>query len=364
MAEHENASEHQLSLPFAKPAGASLFGTDVDDDATTPTAAPSQSLDTLDAATSSPPEQYQLSLGTNESSEDTSLTPQSREVFHTTIEAMNKNAEHNHISVAPTFPSHGVLGRFDSDYGDDDVSQDEEFDVSIHSSEDECHSDSEGGVMEDGLSSSLAHSAAPERGRSRYASGSSSSTAASMPQLFRPFEERSSSDSTSLFPSAASFRCTDSTANITTGTSTVTTTESVDANGSNNNNISAPPQCRHTPSVIISSEASYIFQQLDDMRMTSPSGITYNKPKYLQPTAMISGDKFANSLPVDAIHAISSYCDMKSWMALCHTSSQWHRVGWEVIKKNRMHAFRCAGEVLLAWVSFTLLSYTCFDILS
>ncbi len=362
MAEHENASEHQLSLPFAKPAGASLFGTDVDDDATTPTAAPSQSLDTLDAATSSPLGQYQLSLETNESSEDTSLSPQSREVFHTTIGAMNKNAEHNHISVAPTFPSHGVLGRFDSDYGDDDVSQDEEFDVSIHSSEDECHS-GEGGVIEDGLSSSLAHAAAPERGRSRYASGSSSSTAASMPQSFRPFEERSS-DSSSLFPSAASFRCTaDATANITTGTTTVTTTESVDANISNNNNIAAP-QCRHTPSVIISSEASYIFQQLDDMRMTSPSGITYNKPKYLQPTAMISGDKFANSLPVDAIHAISSYCDGKSWMALCHTSSQWHRVGWEVIQKNRMHAFRCAGEVLLAWVSFTILSYTCFDILS
>ena len=359
MAEHENASEHQLSLPFAKPAGASLFGTDVDDDATTPTAAPSQSLDTLDAIPPSSPEHYQLSLDTNESSEDTSLSPQSRKVFHTTIEAMNKNAEHNHISVAPTFPSHGVLGRFDSDYGDDDVSQDEEFDVSIHSSsDDECHS--EGGAMEDGLSSSLAHaSAAPERGRSRYASGSSSSsTAASMPQSFRPFEERRSSDSTSLFPSAASFRCTDSTANTTTGTTTiVTTTESVDANSYNNNNITAP-QCRHTPSVIISSEASYIFQQLDEMemRMTSPSGITYNKPKYLQPTASISGDKFANSLPVDAIHAISSYCDGKSWMALCHTSSQWHRVGWEVISKNRMHAFRCAGEVLLAWVSVTILS--------
>jgi hypothetical protein len=183
-----------------------------------------------------------------------------------------------------------------------------------------------------------------------------------MPQSFRPFEERRSSESSSLFPSASSFRCTDSTANITTGTSTVTTTESVDANNSNKNNIAAP-QCRHTPSVIISSEASYIFQQMDDMRMTSPSGITYNKPKYLQPTASISGDKFANSLPVDAIHAISSYCDGKSWMALCHTSSQWHRVAWEVIMKNRMHAFRCAGEILLAWVS--LLYYrTCFDILS
>lgn len=311
---------------------AAMFDIDTDD-ATTPTAAPSRSLDSLDDGPffsgqyqSSEEEANESSIPTVEESV-TSLPAQSRDVFHTTATTRT-------ISVAPTFPAHGALGRFDSEFGDDDTSQDEEQDKSISSGE------GDGGGK--AISPSGQGASAPV-GKRRSSRCGSISSGDFMPQSFRPFEERNS-EPTSF--ASASFR--ESDANISD-----TSAEKTGASHKNNN---TTPQCRHTPSIITSSEASYIFQQLDEMRMTSPCGITYNKPKYLQPTTIISGDKVADSLPIDAVHAISSYCDGKTWMALCHTSKRWRGVGWEVWMKNRMHAFRCAGEVLLAWVSFKLCS--------
>lgn len=300
---------------------------DDDDNFTTPTAAPSRSLEEDDEEDE---EQYQSTIVDEASA---ALPPQTSDVFH---DGVNKNAANN-VPVAPTFPSHGALGRFDSDYGDESqgVGDEEDEELSFldnNGSFDGTHADEEREKLKgdgEAVSSSLPHATdAPEE---RRFSCSSNNGGEFMPQSFRPFQSRNSEDNPIN-------------ANLTGDMPALAAEEA-----SNDINTTAP-QCRRTPSIITSSEASYIFQQLDELR-TAPSGILYSQPKYLQPTNMISGNKFADSLSIDAIHAISSYCDEKSWMALCHTSKQWRGVGYDVWRKVRMHAFRCAGEVLLAWVS-------------
>ena len=271
-----------------------------DDNFTAPTAAPSRSLEEDEDD-----EQYQAA--TMADVDDTAaFPPQTSDVFRAG-ETMNEVAANN-VSVAPTFPSHGALGRFDSDYGDEesqDVEEDDDDEESRILDDEDCFDDTS--IIQE-----------------RRVSGSDNNHGAFITQSFRPFQSRKNDDNPLNL-------------NLSDDDPTI-------ADTSNHSNHTAP-QCRHTPSIITSSEASYIFQQLDELR-TAPSGITYNQPKYLHPT---NTPLIADSLPIDAIHAISSYCDGKSWMAMCHTSKQWRGVGFEVWRKVRMHAFRCAGEVLFAW---------------
>eukprot|EP00574_Skeletonema_japonicum_P014048 CAMPEP_0201721552 /NCGR_PEP_ID=MMETSP0593-20130828/6199_1 /ASSEMBLY_ACC=CAM_ASM_000672 /TAXON_ID=267983 /ORGANISM="Skeletonema japonicum, Strain CCMP2506" /LENGTH=1199 /DNA_ID=CAMNT_0048212383 /DNA_START=37 /DNA_END=3632 /DNA_ORIENTATION=+ len=318
---------------FEKPAPEFEYDDDDDDNFTTPTAAPSRSLEEDDDEEIH--DQYNMFDDTS-----AALPPQTSDVFR---DGANKNAANN-VPVAPTFPSQGALGRFDSDYGDEsqgveDEEDDEELTFLDNNDcfDDTTYADEEHGekLKGDGeaVSSSLRHSTdSPKERRFSGSSSSSNNGGEFMPQSFRPFQSRNSEDN----PINANL------------TGDMPTILAADTSNDINNSTTAPPQCRRTPSIITSSEASYIFQQLDELR-TAPSGILYNQPKYLQPTDVISGNEFADSLSDDAIHAISSYCDGKSWMALCHTSKQWRAVGYDVWRKVRMHAFRCAGEVFLAW---------------
>ena len=294
------------------------FNSDIDD-LTTPTAAPSRSLDSIDAPLNTG-EQYQATeVATDSNFDDDAVLfpPQTSDVFHRgASNSMNKTST-KAVSIAPTFPSHGALGRFDSDCGDEE-SQDDGC------SDDLPFFENQGGQQDDAAVEAVSSLYATEVSENRR---TSENIGSNMPQSFRPFQSRNSDN----FMNA-----------MTNDMETAECEEDA-------NNIFSAPQCRHTPSIITSSEASYIFQQLDDLRI-SPSGITYNKPKYLKPSK-ISGNKFADLLSIDAIHAISSYCDEKSWMALCHTSKQWRGVGFEVFRKVRMHAFRCSFEVVSAWVS-------------
>ena len=324
-----SSGENEAAATFEKPAPEYEYD---DDNFTAPTAAPSRSLEEDEE------EQYQATM-VDDDDDTVAFPPQTSDVFRGGA-TMNENAANN-VSVAPTFPSHGALGRFDSDYGDEE-SQDVEEDDDEESRflDDDCcfdtySYDERGELAADGEAvSSLHHGTDASSQERRFSGGDSNNSGAFITQSFRPFQSRKNEDN------PMNVNLTDDLVPASADTS----------NHSNN----TAPQCRDTPSIITSSEASYIFQQLDELR-TAPSGITYNQPKYLHPTNIISGNKFADSLPIDAIHAISSYCDGKSWMAFCRTSKQWRAFGWEVWRKVRMHAFRCAGEVLLAWVSCFLL---------
>ena len=69
-----------------------------------------------------------------------------------------------------------------------------------------------------------------------------------------------------------------------------------------------------------------------------------------------------SSLPIDALHATSTYCTPTDWANLACTSKGMHEIGREVFGKVWRHAGRCMIEVGVAWVSvlpFIYIYYCC-----
>jgi hypothetical protein len=61
------------------------------------------------------------------------------------------------------------------------------------------------------------------------------------------------------------------------------------------------------------------------------------------------------SLPIDSLHCIASFLSASDWASFGQTSVGANRVGREVFRRVRMHGFRCATEVVTAWVSLLFL---------
>ena len=61
-----------------------------------------------------------------------------------------------------------------------------------------------------------------------------------------------------------------------------------------------------------------------------------------------------SSLPMDALHAASTYCTPSDWAALSSCDRAWRGAGQEVFGKVRRHAGRCMVEVGVAWVSMVV----------
>ena len=57
------------------------------------------------------------------------------------------------------------------------------------------------------------------------------------------------------------------------------------------------------------------------------------------------------SLPIDSLHCIASFLSASDWASFGQTNAGANRVGREVFRRVRMHGFRCATEVVTAWVS-------------
>eukprot|EP00978_Attheya_sp_CCMP212_P038584 scaffold192473_cov32-Attheya_sp.AAC.1 len=55
-------------------------------------------------------------------------------------------------------------------------------------------------------------------------------------------------------------------------------------------------------------------------------------------------------LPSDPLHSIASFLSPTDWAAVSATSLVGRRVAREVVAKVRMHGFRCATEVVTAWM--------------
>lgn len=58
-----------------------------------------------------------------------------------------------------------------------------------------------------------------------------------------------------------------------------------------------------------------------------------------------------SSVPLDALHCIAGFLTMKEWLTLSLINSEALGVCREVMNKVRMHGFKCAVEVVSAWVS-------------
>ncbi len=59
-----------------------------------------------------------------------------------------------------------------------------------------------------------------------------------------------------------------------------------------------------------------------------------------------------SSVPLDALHSIAGYLTVAEWRNLSLVSREAHLVCREIFKKMKMHGFKCAVEVISAWVCF------------
>ena len=57
------------------------------------------------------------------------------------------------------------------------------------------------------------------------------------------------------------------------------------------------------------------------------------------------------AMPIDSLHCISSFVSTLDWATFSQASLGANRLGREVFRRVRMHGFRCATEVVTAWVS-------------
>ncbi|KAL9180010.1 hypothetical protein ACHAXT_007980 [Thalassiosira profunda] len=56
-----------------------------------------------------------------------------------------------------------------------------------------------------------------------------------------------------------------------------------------------------------------------------------------------------HSLPIDALHAVSTYCTPKDWASLGACNKAWRSIGREIFHKVWRHAGKCVMEVSMAW---------------
>jgi hypothetical protein len=64
-----------------------------------------------------------------------------------------------------------------------------------------------------------------------------------------------------------------------------------------------------------------------------------------------SSHPFILTLPIDSLHCIASFLYPKEWTAFGQCGKGTGRVCREIFRRVRMHGFRCATEVVTAWVS-------------
>jgi len=55
------------------------------------------------------------------------------------------------------------------------------------------------------------------------------------------------------------------------------------------------------------------------------------------------------SLPVDALHCISGFCEIREWCCMSLVNHAAHAVCGDVFRRVRMHGFKCAVEIVTAW---------------
>ena len=57
------------------------------------------------------------------------------------------------------------------------------------------------------------------------------------------------------------------------------------------------------------------------------------------------------SLPIDSLHSIASFLTPLEWKNFGQCNKATNKIGREIFRRVRMHGFRCATEVVTAWVS-------------
>lgn len=90
-----------------------------------------------------------------------------------------------------------------------------------------------------------------------------------------------------------------------------------------------------------------ILQKSEKSELDSSSSVpaTYTGSDFMTPQLSLL------SLPLDSIHSIASFLSPSDLTSFCCANTNARRVCRSVLKTVRMHGFRCAVEVIAAWVS-------------
>lgn len=64
------------------------------------------------------------------------------------------------------------------------------------------------------------------------------------------------------------------------------------------------------------------------------------------------------SLPIDSLHGIASFLTPVEWTSFGQCNKGTNKICREIFRRVRMHGFRCATEVITAWVSLYFVSFT------
>lgn len=81
-------------------------------------------------------------------------------------------------------------------------------------------------------------------------------------------------------------------------------------------------------------------------RRIAPSGAKHDHPPASSPLLL--------ALPVDSLHCIASFLRPGEWSNLGQAGRGAGHACREVFRRVRMHGFRCATEIITAWVSLDL----------
>lgn len=78
-------------------------------------------------------------------------------------------------------------------------------------------------------------------------------------------------------------------------------------------------------------------------------GILKSKKSVRQPSSSMA----LSSLPIDSLHSIASFLKPLEWRNFGQCNKATNKICREIFRRVRMHGFRCATEVVTAWVSYS-----------
>jgi hypothetical protein len=104
-----------------------------------------------------------------------------------------------------------------------------------------------------------------------------------------------------------------------------------------------------SPAVIPSTPPVVQFSESDLLERTQVAETRISKNALLQTTQ--SSTPGLLSLPIDSLHSVASFLFAVDWSAFGQCCKGSNRACREIYRRVRMHGFRCATEVVTAWVS-------------
>jgi hypothetical protein len=75
-------------------------------------------------------------------------------------------------------------------------------------------------------------------------------------------------------------------------------------------------------------------------------------PQVMRPSENYGAQPLLLSLPIDSLHTVASYLLPSEWESVGECNKGASRICKEIFRRVRMHGFRCATEVVTAWVSW------------